>query len=425
MKDQKRNRAELLILLLIVIIVSIFFMSCETTKTKIEYIEVEPPDVPIDSVFNVSTTEDWEYAIEKISTQGDGHEYLINITENSVIIYGSQAFGEMTFGTVKNISVTIEGQNNNLVPLAYFLQINQFQNIIINNLYLNLQPNLGEINPAVTVRGEESMLTLTGNTRVLGPVNVGFEVSGGGTFNLIENTTLSNFTEAVIVNQGGLFYMRDNASILGYIHAVTINNYGGFYMYGGVISNNNVSPSINTRGQGNVINIQVGGFFGMYGGTISNNVLAHNLLRRSIINVDGGTFQMINGSISNNNVNENNQQAIIHIEGWGEFYMYGGTIFSNTSFAVISVADGHFNWTGGIIYGSEETGVVSELANIGRTLNVFPGYNYHVRNLLPHVDGYEYYTYYSYPWPLPGNTLIKIYQYDYDTSINEIEFVKE
>ena len=236
--SKKRNRAEIPILLLLAIIVSIFFMSCETTKTKIEYVLIDPPEVPIDSVFNVSTTEEWDYAIEKIRAQGDGHSYLINILDDFGIV-GSMNYGEMTFGTAKNISVVIDGEYLAILGFHYMLGIGQFQNVTINNLRMGGTGvgNVPGLTPRILVIGTDAVLTFQGDATI-DLLNVGIEIHHGGTFNLLDNACLWGFSLAVIVNEYGVFNMRDNASIKNGGQAVVIDHGGKFNMYGGTIINN-------------------------------------------------------------------------------------------------------------------------------------------------------------------------------------------
>ena len=453
--SKKRNRAEILILLLLAIIVSTFLMSCETTKTKIEYVLIEPPEVPIDSVFNVLERGDWDYAIEKIRSQGDGHSYIINILDNNIFVINLY-FGEMTFGNAKNISVRIEGFGNVLSSMGYFIQVGQFQDVTINNL--NLHMGLGQIdydNPYISVRGVESILTFTGDTTVMGPLINGIEVSREGVFNLEDNASLIHFNLAVIVNQGGIFNMRDNTTIGGGDRAVEINSNGIFNMSGGIISlpHGSINP-LNSRmvyleidtdsEEGNnqisnrsvylgIITVNAYGRFRMLGGSITQCRLRYrpNSIR-SIINVNGGEFSMRGGNISNN-TGYDTRSAIVQVEGYGNFYFYAGTISSNSCFAIVNVHDGSFRrYNQSIIYGNEETGVPSDLANYGRTLNVQPGYEYDVYQLLPHIDGYEHYTYYSYPWPIPGNEtfenpemILPNIKYDYISPLKNISMNKE
>ena len=155
-----------------------------------------------------------------------------------------------------------------------------------------------------------------------------------------------------------------------------------------------------------IIKIKSGGEFFMYDGIITENILnisgGIEPFWDSLISVSGGSFEMRGGIISSNQ-GRLNITSIVHIDGYGSLYSRGGSISSNHGFASVNIADGYFYHTLGIIYGNEESGVPAELANVGRTLNFLPSHQNNRSDHLPHIDGYEQYTYYSIPWPLPGS----------------------
>lgn len=155
-----------------------------------------------------------------------------------------------------------------------------------------------------------------------------------------------------------------------------VYNRGTFYMFGGEISGNSNSKSLNPSLSGGGVNN--GGTFYMYGGRIKDNRNSESASAGGVYNKSNAAFYMYGGEITNNDARgvcnwgtfylydgkiENNRAGIeggSGVKNNNLFYMYGGKIVNNTSTSGAGGGVSHASFSGGFyMYGGEISGNVS------------------------------------------------------------------
>jgi hypothetical protein len=303
------------------------------------------------AVNNVSS---WIEAVNGVRNGGNDQEYTITVTGNVSV----PASNENTFGSVTNITITLEGSGT-LSPSANgsMLYIGNGQTIIANNITLQGRSNN---NASVVIIKGGATFRMEGNARLAGNAGNGVTIEAGysetGTF-IMDGGTISGNTGNgvdIIRYSSGIFTMNGGTISGNTGNGVYLNAEGtkNFTMNGGTISNNTshgVEISYGSLGNitftmrdGNISDNKKsginnhGGSFIMHGGTISNNNAQNGG------GVYGSAFTMHGGTISNNNA-QNGGGVFV-----SEFTMTGGTILNNTADlgGGVCIGDGSFTMRG-------------------------------------------------------------------------------
>ena len=300
-------------------------------------------------IFSVTNTEEWLYSVNGVKYSGNDKTYTINILNDFMIPVNLNQF---TFGSNNDIAVTINGCNINTPTVEGNIRIGRKQTVTINNITLTAR--IANRHNLIYI-GEEAIFIMKG-----------------------DSCLVEGFTIAVAVN-GGVFLMYD-----GVISGNGSNQGGGvivsrgiFKMFDGVISNNISFGIIGgslawETGKGGGVLVTNNGQFEMYGGKITKNVAFY--YGGGVAIDKGSTFVMYGGEISYNFIDYR----------WG---LEGGGLYieDNSSFI----------FRGGTIYGSEETGVPSNLANSAPVLAIDWSQNVLIygdgSNILPHLFDWDNY----------------------------------
>jgi chitodextrinase len=240
---------------------------------------------------------------------------------------------------------------------------------------------LGGSGKTVTLK-LDGRITLKGrsnNTAALVQVNTGGVLEMAGNAKITENRYSSGGGVSVF---GGDFTMKGGeiSGNMAYSSSGISSGGGGVYvgggtftMKGGEISKNTAYSSSSSNGGGVYVG---GGTFIMEGGEISGNTASGSYSNSSSgggVFVFGGTFTMKSGEISGNTTDSSSYSngGGVYVGGSGIFTMGGGEISGNTvnnssSNSNSSSGGGvyfsniggssEFNKTGGVIYGSSESG---------------------------------------------------------------------
>jgi len=203
--------------------------------------------------FEVSDQDSWDLArnIIKNYTENSNTEYFINITGEVSISSSSNE----TFGTRKDITVTINGVNDySSISLSSsekgsLLVIGLDQTVIVQDIKLKSPSN--NVSPVVIVNGGSFIMkndsSVSGNFI---DTNNGYDGGNGG---------------GVYVN-GGTFTMESGSSVYG---NTAYGNGGGVYVNGGTfIMKDNSSVAGNTAKYGGGVYVGADGTFVKNGGTI-------------------------------------------------------------------------------------------------------------------------------------------------------------
>jgi len=270
--------------------------------------DLPTPSIDFD-IYAVSNTAEWDNAISKIQSKGNGTAG--NPKTYTIVVRGNVTITPSTFGSVQHVEVTLTsnldsgqllrsgklslGANGNMI------RIGKNQKLIIDDANLILQGRSDNWTSLLFV-------DLGGN----------LELKNGTITGNISNDSLGS------TNGGGVFVYGES---------------GIFTMYGGNISHNSGSLG------GGVY--ACGGNFIMHGGTISDN------LKGGGVNVGGGKFTMYGGTIERNKLTNsyNGGGGVSVVEG-GKFTMEGGEIKLNEA----RVVNNNNAWAGGVlIHGAAST----------------------------------------------------------------------
>jgi len=240
----------------------------ETTNDTIKVVNgvLEVPPVA------VSSSTDWDNALNQIQTGGDYKSYIINVTSASPL-----SVSPSDFGFTKNISVTITGGGTlELNTKGNLFYIEDEKTLILENITLRGRSDndapLVWVGLGTLIMKDGS--TITGNTNGDNGGGV-YVANAGSTFTMNGGTISGNGAYCgggVYVEDGGTFTMTGSATVSGN----TVTGYGGgvyvndseFTMSGGTISGNTVDGTSANSGGG--VFVQYGEFT-MTGGTISGN----------------------------------------------------------------------------------------------------------------------------------------------------------
>ncbi|MDR0301918.1 MAG: hypothetical protein LBI04_06370 [Treponema sp.] len=283
----------------------------------------EPPKPPkIDQNITVSTTADWDAAIDIIKNGGGNINYIIELTGNFTVP-GSTAY---TFGNVSDINVTLTGnQTLTLSSPGNLLRLYGNQNVILQDAKL---------------KGYYS-----NNTAI---VDMSYT---SGTFTMNGSSSISNNTSgysgAGVYMSGSsvTFIMNDTASISANYASGSYVKGGGVYMSGGTFTMNDTALISNNNAHSGSGAYVTGGTFTMNGSASISNNTASGYFGGGGVYVEGSTaFNMTGGTISGNRANNSAENggsggAGVYVYS-GTFTMTGGKIVSN------SVSDGY----GGGVY---------------------------------------------------------------------------
>lgn len=269
------------------------------------------------AALNVNNAASWNAAVNRIRNGGNNQTYSIVVT-GTVSVPSTQA-NENLFGSVSNLTVTIQGGGTlSLSTNGNLLSIGAGQTIITRNI--TLRGRSGNNSPIVRIMGGgifrmEDNASVTGNTS---GSNGGGVLVNGGTFIMLNGSISGNTTNGggsgggVCVDNGT--FMMQGGSISGNTGSGVYIVNGNFNMEGGTISSNTAS----SNGGGVCI---VGGTFAMQGGTVSGNTSGY--VGGGVHVNYNGTFTMRSGIVSGNNANENGGGVYVYN---GTFTKTGGTI---------------------------------------------------------------------------------------------------
>ena len=268
--------------------------------------------------------------------------------------------------------------------------INNRQKVTINDITFQGAQSYSSI-PIVQVIGPNSMFIMKGNASITkSQVNDVVFLDQSATLIMRENSSLlNNYASAVYVRSQSNLIMEDNAFIRAMDFSVELSDFSSFIM-----KDNATVSGVN--GMLNSIIISGGSEFSMYGGIISdNNGYAGVTIRSSSV------FNMYGGMITGNS---SLAGGGVSVTMYSIFNMYGGVIKNNDALYYDGgIYVGHastFTMYGGTIYGSEESGIPTDLANAAYDFGsaLYVGglgakalYGDNV-NILPHIDGFDDYT---------------------------------
>ena len=218
-------------------------------------------------VFPINTANEWEEARQSIITGREGSSYIINI-KNDLIIAGANKYNGYTFGSVKDVNISICGSGvlalSNKIGNGALLRINEYQTVDIDN---------------ITLKG-----ILLNNDALVTVANNGTFIMYGG--KITGNRNVFGLSEA---DGGG------------------VRNSGMLIMYGGEICNNEaVNTTFSSLG-GGVLN--QGGYFIMYDGKIANNTAGGSNPKGGGIANISGIIRIVSGMILGNEIKENGNYA--------------------------------------------------------------------------------------------------------------------
>jgi len=306
------------------------------------------------AVNNLTTWADAHYGI---TNGGDGKTYIITVSGN-VAIPPTSGFFTNTFGSVKDITITMQGTGTlTLSGSGSLLRIGNGQTVIAKDLTLQGCDNNASV-VDVSIGGTfrmEGSARVTGNTNSSGSGG-GVRIAGGAFVMQDKAAVSGNAASAGVLNgesrgggvflNGGSFTMRGNARVEGNIAGISQsvrNAYGGgvsvssgtFTMEGGSIQDNTATGGKYGNASGGGVHVG-GGTFTMQSGSIQDNIVTGNEVAWG----GGvfGNFTMRNGTISGNTVSVNNTGSNGPAEASGggvrgNLTMLGGTISGNTIIA--------------------------------------------------------------------------------------------
>jgi hypothetical protein len=244
-------------------------------------------DAVISERFNVSTTAEWNTAVQTITGGGNNLNYIINILGDFNIAGRVTA----TFGNKSGIKVSLRGVDNTLSLFGNgsILRIESGQSVALRDL--TLRGHASNDASLVYVSGTNAIFTMqsgviSGNTASGSIVNGGGVYVSGGTFTMnggkISGNTASASGDSFSISSGGGVHVSE----------------GTFTMNGGEISGNIASGMLSMGGGVSI----PGGIFTMQGGKISGNTASigggvyvnFNLIDGEIVY---GTFRIVTGTI--------------------------------------------------------------------------------------------------------------------------------
>jgi hypothetical protein len=282
----------------------------------------------------VTTTDQWNNAMSRISSGGNDKGYTITVN-GDIAVPGSTS---NSFGSVYGLTVTLTGSGRlYLNSQGSMLRLASYQTLYIDGAGLTLEGlSFGQNgsyqdnnSPVVYMYGTYSTLELRNGTITNNNSTTpggGVYVYNGGSFTM-SGGTISGNTSAP---DGGGVYVDRNSS---------------FTMSGGVISGN-------TSGSGGGANVCLISSFTMSGGTISGNT--GGTAGGGVHVNNGSSFTMNGGTISGNTGGSygGNGCGVYVIIG-GSFTMSDGTISGNTGGGVFVYGSSFSKLGGGIIYGND------------------------------------------------------------------------
>ena len=261
------------------------------------------------TALNVSSTANWNTAINTIRNGGDNQTYIINVVGNISV----PTVTENLFGSVSALTVTIHGSGTlSISASGNLLRIGARQTVIARNVTLRGHSNN---NGAVVQIDQRATFRLEGNASVTGNTSssrAGGVAVNGGTF-IIDGGSVTGNSASSQTCGGGVY----------------VTNGGTLIMESGKVTNNNTSAPWSGAGvtisDGNLIPLSsTGGTFIMRGGTISDNTNNGNWPSGGGVCIHGGTFTMEGGTISGNTTNNGGGGVFIYS---GAFTKIGGTIY--------------------------------------------------------------------------------------------------
>ena len=332
-------------------------------------------------VFHITNTDEWNNAITFIRNMGNGtatnpHIYDLNIAGNIPI----EGTATETFGTVRYISVTINGSGTiSLSSNGNLIRVGANQTFIIdsNNLVLNGKTDNNQA--LLYLNASTAQMDLKNGIITNNHNNSG---SGGGVYlyNGIFNMTggiLSN--NSASSSGGGVYssYMLNFSTFNmtgGEISGNSAGSNGGgvytyystFTMTGGVIKNNDAAS-------GGGIYINFLGTLNMSGGTITSNTATD---RGGGVYLANGTFNLLGNALVSNN-NAATYGGGINITG-GTFIMDGDTVISDNS--IINGGGGGICVSGGNMTLQGNASVTKNTSKYAGGILGFSSYIAHMRD---------------------------------------------
>jgi len=245
--------------------------------------------------WNVNNMATWIEAVGGVRSGGNNKEHKITVTGEIAIPVSN----ENTFGSVNNVTVTIQGDGT-LSPSG---------------------------NGSVFIIGADQTVVLNGDIILRGRDN--------------------NNASVVRINEKGTFRMEDNSKVTGNTSSSYNSGDGGVYVKSGTFTMNSGAISENTGGIG--VRVSDRGTFTMNGGTISGSGNESHGGAYGVRVGDRGTFTMNNGVISDNT------GGGVFVDGGNTFTMKDGVISGNTNSGSGGgvYVGGTFTMSGGAITGNK------------------------------------------------------------------------
>jgi hypothetical protein len=189
-----------------------------TTSNTIRVVNGVPPGISDNNTFNVTTSAEWDNALNAIAACGSNNNYTINVTAD-FSVEGKPFSGVITsfFGTASNVTVTLQGEGRVLAlsGMGNLLQINNNQTVILQNLILQGNDSFYDYHRD----DPDTVVQVVGGTFIMygGKIsgNNSYSAGGvyirGGSFTMeggeISGNTSSNAGGGVYVGYSGTFRM--------------------------------------------------------------------------------------------------------------------------------------------------------------------------------------------------------------------------
>ncbi|MCL2062761.1 MAG: Ig-like domain-containing protein [Candidatus Cloacimonetes bacterium] len=284
--------------------------------------------------YNVTDIASWIEAIQGIRNGGNNRIHVINVTGEVNVNVNT----EVTFGSVTNIQVTIQGGGTlALTAAGNILRIGLRHNIILQDVTLKgISTNTTEPVVYVAAGGvltmrNEAVICENGGRGVIVD-NGELNMEGGSIRDNITPWTWDLTGSGVYIMNGGTLTMSGNAQISNnvvdgwrvYGGGVHIGSNSTLIMEGGIISSNRTETTFRGWGGG----IYIDGTLIMNGGEISYNIASGSSGTGGGVYITStGSFIMNNGTLTGNNAGSLGGGVYVY----NIFTQNGGTISNNSA----------------------------------------------------------------------------------------------
>ena len=296
---KKRNL--LIILLEILFLIALFaIISCEKSTNPTQEIEFN---------FTISNGAEWDEAISKIRTQGDGFSYTLSILNS----FEMQNDESPTFGNCTDTTIELIGHDTPTISGNNWFLINPHQNlkikdIILDNIFIRIET--------------DAECTLFGDTSLINNEVIPIYVSAKAKLFMKDDSSVkkASYHLQSAIHCYGEFYMEGNASVSdNYFTGVWVYEPGVFYMKdNSTVSNNSIGG------------VSIGSFCTFY---IQGNASVSNNGESGVALADSTYFYMQDNASVNNNGGFG-----VYMAGYNHIDMQGNSSINNNSLGGVDAA---------------------------------------------------------------------------------------